>query len=226
MNRRHTWALCAVLAAACEKPAPPPTHVLRITVLDRDELPMAGADVQLNKQSAGVTGADGVVTANKTGVEGTRVSGHVDCPEGFVSDAPDFVMTLSQIRGLSSREVAPLLQTVKCKPVRHEGVVLIKTAQPGISVVVDGTPSTQTDALGFAYVYLQKPNDGQVDIVLDTTTLPKLQPQSPSRRFQFKADDEIFEFDQMFVEEKPKPKKKKRVAAPKAPPPRHVPQRL
>jgi hypothetical protein len=224
MIRQAAYALTLLTALACEQAAPPPVYTLRILAVDRDDRPMSGVTVALGKQPAGVTGPDGTVTVQKTGAEGTRVAGHIECPEGFTSEAPDFVITLSQIRGLNSKEVAPLLQTVSCKPTRHEGVILVKATHPGISVVVDGTPTTQTDTLGFAYVYVQKDPTGAVDIVLDTTAQPKLQPQSPSRKFQFKGDDEIFEFEQPFVEEKEKPKKKPRRAP--APPKKHIPQRL
>jgi hypothetical protein len=215
--------LCLALGSACENEAPAPVYTLRVTALDGDERPLPGVAISFNKQPAGSTGPDGSFTQQRKGAEGTRLAGHAECPEGYVAPAPDFVITLSQIRGLGSNQNAPLLQTVSCKPMRREGVVLIKTAQPGISIVVDGAPTTQTDALGYAYVYVQRAPGGQVDVLLDTATQPKLQPQSPSRRFQFKDADEIFEFDQPFAVEKPKPKPKKRKVEP---PKKHVPQRL
>lgn len=227
--RRSLYSLCFTLGAclggvlACNNEEPPPVYTVRITAVDRDERPLPGVSVSFGKVPAGQTGPDGVLALQRTGAEGTRLVGHIDCPQGFTSDAPDFTITLSQIRGLGSAKAAPLLQTVSCKPLRHEGVVLIKTQQPGITVVVDGAPSVQTDALGYAYVYFQRPDDGQIDVLLDTSAQPKLQPQNPSRRFQLQKDDEIFEYEQLFVLEKPKPVKRHR---PKAPPPKHIPQRL
>jgi hypothetical protein len=214
------------LGTGCEQSAPPPVYVIRVTALDRDERPLAGVSVSLNKQPTGLTGPDGVLTLQQQGVEGARLNGHIDCPVGLISDAPDFTVTLSQVRGLGSKEMAPLVQTVSCRPIQQEGVIVVKSGQSGLPVVVDGTPTMYTDALGLAYVYVQRKPDGHVEVQLDTSANPKLIPQNPSRRFQFKGDDEIFEFEQPIVLEKEKPKKVVKRKAPPPPPPKHIPQRL
>ena len=66
----------------------------------------------------------------------------------------------------------------------------------------------------------------KLEIALDTSTYPDLQPQNPSRLFKLGDEDALFVFEQPFKKkEKPKPRVRRR-AVKKEEPKRHIPQRL
>jgi hypothetical protein len=165
---------------------------------------LGGAVVAHDELEPQRSDASGVVKAQVNGREGDTVSFFVRCPEGYQS--PDAAVAIV-LRRFSDPSAVPLRE-VACPPLSRTLVVAVRA--PGaadVPVLVDGQELARTDTRGVAHVSWEVPLGKIVELTLDTSAQPDLEPRSPRRTYGDLRADEVVVFSEHFERRKrPKPR--------------------
>ncbi len=204
----------------CEKP-PVPQHQIAITVTS-DGQPLTGVRVALEHHSEGVTDANGTALFTHQAPDGTRLKGGLTCPEGFTTSQNEFVVVLTQVRSMQTGKIAPIQEALVCTPTERDNVLLVRTGFPDIGISVDGREVAKTDAYGVAHVLLRRPPAARIGVALDTSAHRYVKPVNPNTTLVAAEQDDVLVYAPTLVDDKPKPKRRRRVKKPK----KHVPIRL
>jgi hypothetical protein len=210
------WIVCALALCACsESEGRFPVVVSTVS----DDGPIAGVTVTLGKAVAGKTGADGKLSVNVRGKEGTKVTVSTDVPKGYKlapGGATALVLRrLTEVEGSDGKaHLLPVEHLVKFVPLVRQYAVLVRVGVPGLDVETFGTRQAVTNSRGVAmFLYQGAPGD-ELQVKVDTSSHPELRPQNPTANFLLGPRSEAY-----VVKEKFGTFKK---AAPKAHKPTHV----
>lgn len=217
MTPRFAVVLALFALAACRESVKPPEHHLLVSVTSDGRAPVPGAQITINGKPAGTTADDGEVASVLRQPEGTSLELAVTCPTGFQSGPPQRITlrTLAQLEG--STAAPPLRERLLCTPTQRELVLVVNAGQPGIPIMVDGTPRGETNELGVAHTLLAAEPGATFQVTLDTSQHPKLRPQNPARSFALGSEDSVTFFQQEFKQDKPRVRRKSKPQGPKLP---------
>jgi hypothetical protein len=217
-------ALALTAAAACASgPAePPPVFEVVVRAVADDGAPVAGASVSIGEEEVGETGADGAALVVLHGRESQRERVSVACPEGFDSP-PAQTLRLQSFRSLDVAPERAVEMRFACRARERHVVLVVRAAgQTGLPVRVHGEEVARTDARGLAHVPLQLDVGATLRVTIDSTSRPRLRPQSPTATYAVRDRDAVFVFDQVFATEAPPPRARRPVRRPPPPPARPV----
>jgi len=222
MRRLGILVFFSVLAGACSEgdEAPPQPYTFTITATS-DNRPLENVAITYNDTVAGVTSAEGLLTAQLHGPEGQPVSFSVRCPEGYRTPEESQQVTLRRVMSLDPQVQARGVElSFECPPEFREAVVIVRTHdQAGLPVFVDGVEVTRTDGSGAAHIYRRMTPQTQFQVRVATAGNPRLRPVDPSQSYTVPDHDTVFLFDRQFEEEAPprRRRRRRRVQRPRLP---------
>ena len=210
LSRFWPLGVAALLAASCS----PSSAVnaqgfkVRVRVASDPGKAVEGAKLHVGAQIVASTDVDGTALFEFDGEPGELVGVRVACPQGLVSPKRPIEVLL---RPLSEPGAIPEYQA-SCPP-SHRTIVVAIRAKNGANLPVMhlGREVARTDAFGAAHVVLEVRPGTQFRLGLDTSAASDLRPRSPVGVFRVPAQDDLFVFEQSFVEEeKSAPRRKRR----------------
>jgi hypothetical protein len=217
-------ALSVFLGAGCGEEAPPPSYPVIFVANSDPGVPLAGVQVLANGGAIGATAADGTLSVELSGVEGSSVAVAATCPEGYRPSEAISPLILRRVIDLATGGTASLHVTLNCRPANRHGVIIVRAGgegpREGIPVLIDGREVARTDRSGVAHVALDMSPGSAFQVQLATATVaPMLRPTDPTMPFTFPDRDEVFVFDRPFdTEVPPAPvrtgRRRRRAAAP------------
>jgi hypothetical protein len=196
--------------AGCAAPEPElETYELSIRIESDPGRPIAGATVNGAAQFRSVSDATGVVRLRVNGEPGQRLRFQVRCPDGYRSPEQPLDVLLTRL----GADAPPPEYGVRCAPEVRTVVIAVRAQNgAGLPVTQLGREVARTDRAGAAHVVMQLAPHEPVELSIDTSSQPKLEPQNPTQRFEAPDTDAVLLFDAPFVKEKPRPR-----AAPRRP---------
>lgn len=188
-----TQAATVLSCAAPQRPVHEQTADVRV---EKDDLgPIEGASVLVDGHVVARTN-NGHAQVRLRGAAGDRFAVTTTCPEGTrgSEDGQEVFVTPG---------VAPKL-VFRCEQVSRSALVVVR-AENGANLPVRllGREVGRTDASGAATILVNADEGESFELVLDTTSAPKLHPQSPALTFRATERDQTFVFDQKFRKDKP-----------------------
>jgi hypothetical protein len=202
-----------------ESEKPTTLHVL---VSSDDGEPLAGAVVGVDGVEAGVTDAQGLVSAVLRGPDGRLIAIDVQCPSGWTpKEGIQRDLRLRHIRPLGKPrgDLSPLESHFECSFSTRSHVLIVHTdGRADLPVMVTGKRVGATDSHGVAQVVIVGAPGDEVLVRLDTGDHPLLRPASPSRRLILPDKSRFLVFDQEFESREKHVKKsirRKRTSGPK-----------
>ncbi|HTV23969.1 MAG TPA: hypothetical protein VMG12_35000 [Polyangiaceae bacterium] len=190
--------------AGCATPEPEPEmYELSIRVESDPGRPLAGATVLGAAQFRSESDATGVVRLRINGQQGQRLRFQVRCPEGYRAPEQPLDVTLTRL----GADAPPPEYGVRCAPEVRTVVIAVR-AQHGAGLPVKhlGREVARTDRAGAAHVVMQLAPHEPIELSIDTSSQPKLEPQNPTQRFEPPDTDAVLLFDAPFVTQKPRAK--------------------
>lgn len=209
LRNRHAatgaFGLGLLLAlAGCAAPEPQlETYELSIRIESDPGRPIAGATVNGAAQFRSVSDATGVVRLRVNGEPGQRLRFQVRCPDGYRSPEQPLDVLLTRL----GADAPPPEYGVRCAPEVRTVVIAVRAHNgAGLPVTQLGREVARTDRAGAAHVVMQLAPHEPVELSIDTSSQPKLEPQNPTQRFEAPDTDAVLLFDAPFVKEKPRPR--------------------
>jgi hypothetical protein len=215
-----TFGLAGVAALAslfgCQAKSPiRESFTVAITAMTEDGEPIRGARYNASLFPGGAipalapTGPDGVSSTTILALAGTKLEVEASCPEGYSTPEPLIRLTLQHMQAVGpERVILPLAVSVRCVRAERLATVVVRAdGQGGLPVILDGKVVGKTNFAGIAQVVLQMPSNSTFTVGLDTRSKPRLRPQQPENQFLLGDADDVFVFDQTFLERKLKKKK-------------------
>lgn len=200
---RGVSRLALLLAlAGCAAPEPQlESYQLSIRIESDPGRPIAGATLLGVAQFRSVSDATGVVRLRVSGEPGQRLRFQVRCPDGYRSPEQPLDVLLTRL-GADAPEYR-----VRCAPEVRTVVIAVR-AQHGAGLPVKhlGREVARTDRAGAAHVVMQLAPHEPIELSIDTSSQPRLEPQNPTQRFETPDTDALLLFDALFVKEKPRPR--------------------
>jgi hypothetical protein len=199
------FGLALLLAlAGCADPEPElETYELSIRIESDPGRPLAGATVSGVAQFRSVSNATGVVRLRVNGEQGQRLRFQVRCPDGYRSPEQPLDVLLTRL----GADALPPEYGVRCAPEVRTVVIAVRAHNgAGLPVTQLGREVARTDRAGAAHVVMQLAPHEPIELSIDTSSQPKLEPQNPTQRFEAPDTDAVLLFDAAFVKEKPRPK--------------------
>jgi hypothetical protein len=198
------WLALQLMIAGCAAPEPElEPYELSIRIESDPGRPIAGATVLGAAQFRSVSDATGVVRLRVSGLSGQHLRFQVRCPEGYRSPEQPLDVLLTRL----GAEALPPEYGVRCAPEVRTVVIAVR-AQHGAGLPVKhlGRELARTDRAGAAHVVMQVAPHEPIELSIDTSSQPRLEPQNPTQRFEAPASDAVLLFDAPFVKERPRPK--------------------
>jgi len=219
MTSPGTYGLLAILAlGACETPPPAPRlYPVLIRAASEDGDALAKIEIVSRDKVIGKTDSEGVLFTKLQGEEGMDFTFTPRCPQGAKPMGAAPAIRLRTLGAQARPEVE-----VTCGRDQRIAALLVSTPGfEGLPVLVHDRQVGRTDATGTAHVLLQGDPSTPLRVVLDTSSVPDVQPASPHRDLQIGTRDEIIVFAPALTRppKKLEPKKKKHVAEAPPPPP-------
>jgi hypothetical protein len=190
-----------LVLAACQalEPVQPPPQEINVRVTGDPSQPLAGAAIQYNGKEVAKSGKDGVATLKLKGKDGDLYEFLVNCPDGFQSPNKPLQVLLKRLADTSKKPEFD----VSCPPTTRTVVVAVRADNgPNLPVLYLNREIARTDGAGSAHVMFKMKADESFNLVLSTNDNDRLRPQNPSASFTVRDKDEVYSFDQKFVEEK------------------------
>ena len=184
MTRRAVPSLVTVLATllGCGGDGPPPTprHAVSFLAESDPGVPLAGVTVKANGELLGESDGSGTLAAVLDGASGTMVQIEYTCPEGHEEPERPKSLILTSFQALDP-EAGPrgLQMRLECPPKERMAALVVRTGQPDLAVLVDGTEVARTDATGVAHHLLRGETGSRYRVEISTEGYPKLRPQNP-----------------------------------------------
>lgn len=214
-----------VLGVACEAPASRVT--VPVTFLaSADGEPLGGVLFAVGGRAAQSTDTRGELRLLLSGDDGERVSFDVRCPKGSTPSRDHGEVVLRRFRALDPNVAyRGIVTSLDCVSEERSIAVVVRTKN-GLPVLVDGAQVTTTDDRGLAHLAYRAAPGTSFVVSVDTSANPELRPPSPSTTLTIASKDEVFQFEPVFVEQRPRLIRVRRtVAAPTEQAP-HRPVRL
>jgi hypothetical protein len=210
---------------------------LAVHVVGDDGTLVPGATIQVGGQPLGKSDVSGTVRARLEGGEGTVFFASAICPAPFDEAEQQERIVLSEVAPLFSSDGSLSVRFSCRRHTRRAGIVVRARARMRTTSVEDAhklaagqdllTPLSgvpilrgrevvgRTNRDGIAHVVLDASPRSVVDLALDTSRGPlaDLRPRSPSLSVTMAERDDVYVFDQTFVDEvtPPAPRKRRRV---------------
>lgn len=216
--------LSSVLLPACGDPkASREPFDITLQASADDGRPLPGVSFALARQSLGVTGASGRLRASLRGSEGQAMTITPTCPANYAAPAA-VPLRLTRLRDAADHAPKPLLLDVTCTRNNLELAIVVRVgAGTEVPVRVRGETATRTNSDGLAHFALTVPREQEtLELVLDTSHDPLLQPPSPRRVFELHNRDAVLIFDQPLR----KSARKKAPSRSRHVPARHIPYKV
>ena len=196
--------LCIVMSVlGCSEPPPVPVHGVTFIATADDE-PLAGVQVRLGDRVLGATNEEGELGVTLRGKDGNSIVYAVTCPVGHRTPTdltPLILRSFKPLPGVKNRGIEIKLN---CPPSeRHASIIVRATGGANLPVMMLGREVGRTDANGIAHVLFTASPNTTFRITVDTSSNEFLRPTSPTQEFLLGDADDIFLFDQTFVEQKP-----------------------
>jgi hypothetical protein len=207
MKRCVAAGLLATALFAC-KPPPPEAldhDVVFVVTSDVGE-PVAGARLFRPGAEVGQTGKDGRLATRFREADGTQLTIHAMCPEGYVDPVADTSIVLRELSEVASRSGSGRRVNIQCRRTRVLAAVVIQTKFADLPVLHDGEEITRTGPSGVAHVSAAVPPQGTFSLTVDTSSAERLRPKNPSATFTLSGEDRFFVFDAA-LERVPEPRK-------------------
>lgn len=190
--------------AGCAAPEPElETYELSIRIESDPGRPIAGATVLGAAQFRSVSDSTGTVRLRVNGEQGQRLRFQVRCPDGYRSPEQPLDVLLTRL----GADALPPEYGVRCAPEVRTVVIAVRAQNgAGLPVTQLGREVARTDRAGAAHVVMQLAPHEPIELSIDTSSQPKLEPQNPTQRFEAPDTDAVLLFDAPFVKEKPRAK--------------------
>jgi hypothetical protein len=193
--------LLLALAGCAAPEAELETYELSIRIESDPGRPIAGATVSGAAQFRSVSDATGIVRLRVNGEQGQRLRFQVRCPDGYRSPEQPLDVLLTRLGAAA----LPPEYGVRCAPEVRTVVIAVRAQNgPGLPVTQLGREVARTDRSGAAHVVMQVAPHEPIELSIDTSSQPKLEPQNPTQRFDAPDTDAVLLFDAAFVKEKPR----------------------
>jgi hypothetical protein len=202
--RGAPWLGLLLALAGCAAPEPElEIYELSIRIESDPGRPLAGAAVLGAAQFRSVSDASGIVRLRVSGEPGQRLRFQVRCPDGYRSPEQPLDVPLTRL----GADALPPEYGVRCAPEVRTVVIAVRAHNgAGLPVTQLGREVARTDRAGAAHVVMQLAPQEPIELSIDTSSQPKLEPQNPTQRFEAPDTDAVLLFDAPFVKEKPRPK--------------------
>jgi hypothetical protein len=163
--------------------------------------PLADVAVSHDGKIITHTGTDGGARLRMTGYEGDIFHVGVACPAGYEpATALEFDVVVHRAEGPRLPEFA-----VRCTKTVRRTVVSVRAVNgPNLPVLHLGREVARTDANGAATIPLDVQPGTDVELVLDTRSVKRIHPASPTLSFKATNRDEPVVLDQTFTIERPR----------------------
>jgi hypothetical protein len=162
---------------------------------------LAGVRITIDGAPVGASRTDGMLEASLTARPGARVALGATCPEGYQGARLPTTLTLRRVRGLASGSAGAIRVPISCPPSHRTAAIVVRAAgQANLPIIMNGREVGRTDKNGVAHLIFRTQEYRSLRVTLDTRERPQLMPQDPELSFQINDKDEIFIFDQPFVE--------------------------
>ncbi|HKE17985.1 MAG TPA: hypothetical protein VKB80_24080 [Kofleriaceae bacterium] len=209
-------AFGAIALAACEPPPPEVIdHGVVFTVTSDIGEPVAGVRLFRPGVEIGKTGKDGRLPTHFRAPDGTLLTVHAQCPDGFVDPVEDTTIVLRELSSVatgSGRRVS-----IQCRRTRVLAAIVVRAGYPDLPVLFNGEEITRTGTTGVAHVSAAVPPHETFSLTIDTSSAQRLRPKNPASTFTMSAEDSVFVFDSG-LERMPEPRKPKPRRRPKPKP--------
>jgi hypothetical protein len=192
----------AAFGLGCSLGPEPATFALTLRFVSDPGEALAGVSVSHGAGGSQLSDAGGRVTTRVQGREGDTAAFVVRCPDGYRS--PDEPVGIVLRRFVDPHAVPE--QEVTCLPLSRRVVVAVRA--PGgaeLPVLAGGVEVARTDALGVAHVIWDLPVGESLELTLDTSAQPELQPRSPRQSFGELSSDDVLVFEQRFERRRSRP---------------------
>jgi hypothetical protein len=222
MMRCIATALLAALFVAC-KPPPPAVleHDVVFTVASDVGDPVANVRLFRPGAEIGQTGVDGKLATRFREPDGTQLTIHAMCPEGYVDPVADTSLVLRELSKVASRPGTGRRVHIQCRRTRVLAAVVVKTKFAGLPILYEGEEITRTGPSGVAHVSAAVPPRGTFSLTVDTSAAARLAPRNPSATFTLSGEDRFFVFD-AGLQRLPEPRKPRKKPKPRPKPPRPI----
>jgi hypothetical protein len=173
-------------------------YAFLVRVGDDQGAPLAGAKLIVGDQVAGITDAQGEASLVAHETAQSSIELRVDCPKGYAGSKESIRIALP--RAGQEPSIPAHEKHLVCTQEPRNAVLLVKTfGVTGLPIIVNGQFTTMTNVAGEAQlVYRIKPRS-KLDVMLDTSGEPGIEPQNPMRSFTIAEDDAVLVFEQTFV---------------------------
>jgi hypothetical protein len=199
------------------------SYAVLVRAVDEIGQPLAGLQLTAAGRKLGATDATGSKLVSWVGNEGERVQFSASCPTGYTGPRERPVVELRRIQSPQSPSIQPIPLSLTCDAKEHVSLVAIRTGRAGVPVKLRGQAVALTSSTGTAHVVLKEPTGNAIELMLDTSMLADVRPESPTRSFTIAARDGFTVWDQPLEAPAKRPASSKkrsryRLEAPHAPP--------
>lgn len=199
MTSTSLVVLAAAVFMSCQQAA---TEVSSPTVVFSVEsdpgVGVVGARILIDGMEAGTSDEHGMLTVAVKRRLGQRLIVEHECPDGYRSAPAPKPLTLRRFQAVTS-DTLPIEVTLQCRPEHRIAVFVIRSnSGPGLPVLLDGQAVSRTNAAGVAHFSVLGAPGTEYLVKLDTSSRPRLTPQSPSHQLLLPDADEIFVVNQLF----------------------------
>ncbi len=209
--KRLSLILCAGFALFCSETSLPISQPIVVTVQDAIGDPVPQAAVSLDGEVRGSTDEMGRFQGSLPGPEGRRARVAVECPSGMVpKGAYTLELSIRFLRSIASKSGAPVPEEVdfRCVSATRQIVLLVETdGGQGLPVTALGRRIATVNEDGVAQTVLAGLPGQELEVCIDTTSMPDIRPVMPTRRFVIPEESQIIVFSQKFERKKKKTRK-------------------
>jgi hypothetical protein len=154
-------------------------------------------------QFRSVSDVSGLVRLRINGLPGQRLRFQIRCPEGHRSPEQPLDVQLTRL----GADAPPPEYGVRCAPELRTVVIAVRAPHgPGLPVKHLGREVARTDRAGAAHVVMQLAPHEPIELSIDTSSLPRLEPKNPSQHFETPETDAVLLFEPPLVPERRRPK--------------------
>jgi hypothetical protein len=207
-----------LITMACgptEKPELP--FMLEITVTDDETVPLKGASLLLNDKEIGQSNKNGLLRHRFVSDEGVKFNLKIQCPDDHTPvPESEIYITTKRVFSLEEKNPEKLKETLIrerliCQPRIKEHIVIVRTnLNEPVPVLVMGKEIAQINEDGISQFIIKGAANEDVQIIIDTSSLPLYTPASPSRLLRLPQKRRFLFFDQQFTKPEPKTIKKRK----------------
>ena len=207
-------ALLSLVFSGCAEGGPTPSYPFSFNAY-ADGQPLQGVQIIAAGDPLGTTDETGNLMVTLTGPEGAAVPLTVRCPDGYRSPAGQRPLRLQRFTALvAGTEENAISRQIDCPPSERNAAVVVRASGfADLPVTIRGREVARTDASGVAHFSTPLAPNGQLRLIIDTSSRPELRPQNPESTIRMPDRDEIFMIDQV-LELAEEPRRRRRRSRP------------